>query len=147
MEGKKLRRSQRILKVSNVSDEGIERITDQTEDEATPSKKAKLSKIKDGRQKNFGEKISKLEKMLDMQDDESEAMKSSMASNLGAIDRLDSKMDKIIRVLNKSWEAKKENLGLKTYYPFYGNVMSCLNFFDMKGLMTNTKYDTVKGNY
>ena len=148
MEGKKLRRSQRILKVSNISDEGTERITDQTDDEATPSKKAKLSKtkIKDGRQRNIGEKISKLEKMLDMQDNESEAMKSSMASNLGAIDRLDSKMDKIISVLNKSWEAKKENLGLKTYYPFYGNVMSCLTFFDMKGLMTNTKYDTVQGN-
>ena len=145
---KKLRRSQRILKVSNISDEGTERITDQTDDEATPSKKAKLSKtkIKDGRQRNIGEKISKLEKMLDMQDNESEAMKSSMASNLGAIDRLDSKMDKIIQVLSKSWEAKKENLGLKTYYPFYGNVMSCLTFFDMKGLMTNTKYDTVQGN-
>ena len=146
MERKKLRRSQRILKVSNVSDEGIERINDQTEDEATPSKKAKLSTIKDGKKKNIGEKISKLEKMLDMQDNESEAMKSSMASNLGAIDRLNSKMDRIIHVLNKSWEAKKENLGLKTYYPFYGNVMSCLNFFDMKGLMTNTKYDTVQGN-
>ena len=146
MEGKKLRRSQRILKVSNVSDEGIEIITDQSEDEATPSKKAKLSKIQDGRQKNIGEKISKLEKMLDMQDNESEAMKSSMESNLGAIDRLDSKMDKIISILNKSWEAKKENLGLKTYYPFYGNVMSCLTFLDMKGLMTNTKYDTVQGN-
>ena len=49
MEGKKLRRSQRILKVSNVSDEGIEIITDQSEDEATPSKKAKVSKIQDGR--------------------------------------------------------------------------------------------------
>ena len=146
MEGKKLRRSQRILKVSNVSDEGIESITDQTEDEATPSKKAKVSKIQDGRQKNIGEKISKLEKMLDMQDNESEALKSSMACNLGAIDRLDSKMDKIISVLNKSWEAKKENLGLKTYYPFYGNVMSCLTFFDMKGLMTITKYDTIQGN-
>ena len=146
MEGKKLRRSQRILKVSNISDEGTERITDQTDDEATPSKKPKLSKIKDGRQENIGEKISKLEKMLDMQDNESETMKSSMASNMGAIDRLDSKMDKIIHVLNKSWEAKKENLGLKTYYPFYGNVMSCLTFFDMKGLMTNTKYDTIQGN-
>merc|ERR1719495_1277324 len=67
-------------------------------------------------------------------------IKNALVSNMESIDGLNSKIDKIGNILNCMKENKElpnENNETQIYCPFYGNIMSCQNFFDTEGLMTN----------
>ena len=46
-------------------------------------------------------------------------------------------MDTIYNALNDSWEKQKEVMGLKSFYPYYGNIMTPISRFDMDSLMTS----------
>ena len=50
---------------------------------------------------------------------------------------LHSKVDTIYNALNDSWEKQKEEMGLKSFYPYYGNIMTPISRFDMDSLMTS----------
>ena len=47
------------------------------------------------------------------------------------------KPEHITESMKENKELPNENNETQIYYPFYGNIMSCQNFFDTEGLMTN----------
>jgi len=87
------------------------------------------------------EKIEKIEDKLENYESSNKDMKLALASNMEAIDGLNTKLDKISQLLGvltenggKMNESYPET---KIFYSFYGNIMTCESFFDMEGLMTN----------
>jgi len=87
------------------------------------------------------EKLENIEEKLENYESSNKDMKVTLASNMAAIDGLNTKLDKISQLLGvltknggKMNEAYPET---KIFYSFYGNIMTCESFFDMEGLMTN----------
>ena len=94
------------------------------------------SKILDEMAKRLENLDTKMKKYESSQKD----IKNALVSNMESIDGLNSKIDKIGNILNCMKENKElpnANNETQIYYPFYGNIMSCQNFFDTEGLMTN----------
>ena len=86
-------------------------------------------------------KLDKIEEKLESYESSNKDMKNALASNMEAIEGLNSKLDKISQLLGVLTEnggkMNESNLVTKKFYSFYGNVMKCESFLDMEGLMTN----------
>jgi len=114
----------------------------------SPPLPTKAPKIKNMSKKNnttsnnvMMAKIEKIEEKLENYESSNKDMKVALASNMAAIDGLNTKLDKISQLLGvltenggKMNESYPET---KIFYSFYGNIMTCESFFDMEGLMTN----------
>ena len=101
--------------------------------EETPKENSKILNDMAKRLENLDTKMSKYESSQ-------KNIKNALVSNMESIDGLNSKIDKIGNILNCMKENKElanGNNETQIYYPFYGNIMSCQNFFDTEGLMTN----------
>ena len=86
-------------------------------------------------------KFESIEEKFESYESSTQDMKNALASNMEAIDGLNSKLDKISQLLGvlteNGGERNESNPATKIFYSFYGNIMSCESFFDMEGLMTN----------
>ena len=86
-------------------------------------------------------KLDKIEEKLESYESSNKDMKNALASNMEAIEGLNSKLDKISQLLGVLTEnggkMNESNPVTKKFYSFYGNVMNCESFLDMEGLMTN----------
>jgi len=114
----------------------------------SPPLPTKAPKIKNMSKKNntpsnnvMMAKIEKIEEKLENYESSNKDMKVALASNMAAIDGLNTKLDKISQLLGVLTEnGGKMNESYpeaKIFYSFYGNIMTCESFFDMEGLMTN----------
>jgi len=83
------------------------------------------------------EKITDLEKKMEKFESEAKCTALTLVSQSTNFEGLRSKVDTICNALNDSWEKQKEEMGLKSFYPYYGNIMTPISRFDMDSLMTS----------